>query len=167
MDPTHRGERFPADATLHLAGTAFDDRFAALGGKHLRWFAGREPLGHGAELAVSGLLAPGKRLIRLVATDRFGRKGSAAIQIQIKPAVPRFILVRAPKALRRRATKLKLRLATSIPARLQVRGQHFKLNRRGRTIKVRVARGKNALILHLELISARRRFKQTLRIPRK
>lgn len=165
-DPV-RGERLPADGTLHLSGTAFDDRFASLGGNRLRWFDGRQLLGHGAQLAVSGLVTPGRRRIRLVATDRFRRTGSALVTVRITPAVPRFILINSPKKVRSLAKKVRLRLATSVPAKLQVRGQHFRLNRRARTISVRVPRGKRVLVLDLRLDSSGRRFRLTLRIPRR
>ena len=79
----------------------------------------------------------------------------------------RFILIHGPQQLRKRATKVKLRLATSVPARLQVRGQHFKLNRHVRTVKLRIPRGNGMLTLDLRLNSSGRRFRLTLRIPRK
>jgi hypothetical protein len=155
---------FPADATVTFDATASDDRFRRLRG--LRWFDGRRLIGRGETIALTGALALGRRHIRVVARDGLGRTGSDSVIVRVLPATPRFLVLTGPARASRRATRVTLRVASSLPARLFVRGHRFAVGRRPRRIGVPVAPGKTTLTLSLQLRSGARRALSTLEIPR-
>lgn len=149
------GLRQPSDATLLLAGSAFDDTGAALTGKRLRWLAGRRVLGTGAQIAVAGLPV-GTRQVTLEARDGAGRRGRATVRVVLGASRPLFLRLSAPKAVLRTARTLVLRISSSLPARLAIGGkgirtQVFATGRATRALRVSIPRGKAALNLKLAL----------------
>jgi hypothetical protein len=160
-----RGARQPIDARLVLTGEAFDDTGARLGRKQLVWRAGKRVLGRGESVAPLGL-PPGRRRITLTATDRFGRRGRASVVVRLRPATPVLLTARGPKSVGQKARRVKLRVAASIPARLTVRGQRFKVDRRVRRIRVKVRRGTKPLALTLRVAAGGRASVTRVRIKR-
>lgn len=154
------GLRQPDDAPLVLSGQAFDDAGKMLAGSRLRWLSGRRLLGVGRNVGAIGL-QPGRRRITLVARDRFGRVGRASVTVAITGARPLFLILKAPGSVKRRATVVPFRVASSLPGRLIVSGSHvrgsqrFQVGRRARAVAVRVGRGTGRLTLRLRLTSGR------------
>jgi hypothetical protein len=164
------GARQPNDAPLVLHGQAFDDAARSLRGKQLRWFVGRKRVGTGTQAAPVGLPA-GRHRVRLLARDRFGRVGSASIVVRLTAARPAFLVLRAPKSVSRSARTVSLKVASTLRARLTVRGgrgaQRFAVSRRTRTVRVRVAPGRSALALRLTLAAGGRRTPATVTVRRR
>jgi hypothetical protein len=149
------GTRELNDAPLGLSGQAFDDSSRMLTGKRLRWMLGRRLLGTGAEITVTGLPA-GRHRIELVATDAFGRRGNASVEVVLRASRPVFIELSAPRRAARKARSLYLTVASSLQATLVVgiqglRAQRFAVGRSARRIKVRIRRGGATLELKLAL----------------
>ncbi len=165
IEPSRRRLRIPADATLALRGHAFDDAFRLLRGRSLRWATGRRVLARGEGVGVSGL-TPGSHVIRLVARDRAGREGSAAVRVQVTAVRPFFVSLSAPRRLARGARSVRLKLATNVASVLRAGGRRYALSRRGRTVTVRVRPGRGTLALGLRLSAGRKAATKTLRIPR-
>lgn len=157
--------RVANDAALTLAGQAYDDAGALLSGKRMRWFAGGTFLGTGATLGVHGLPA-GARSIRLVATDRFGRRATATVAIRVFASPPQFTVLRAPARMSRGARSVRLRVASAIPATLLVGPRSRSLDRTVRTIVVSVGR-RGTAVVRLRLHAAGKTSTRTLRIPRR
>jgi hypothetical protein len=149
------GTRELNDAPLGLSGQAFDDSSRMLTGKRLRWLLGRRLLGTGGRITVTGLPA-GRHRIDLVATDRFGRRGRASVEVVLRASRPVFIVLSVPRSAKRRARSLSLRVASSLPATLLVRipglaPQRFSVGRHPRRLNVRIRRGRTTLGLKLSL----------------
>ncbi|MDP8908758.1 MAG: hypothetical protein M3N47_06495 [Chloroflexota bacterium] len=161
-----RGNRLRQDAAAYLRGYAFDDALRPLRGRRLTWFVGRNRIGHGERLSVTGLPA-GRRRIRLTARDGSGRRTTASVAVRITAVKPLFLVLKGPERLGRRARKVRLRVAASIPATLLVRGQRFGVNRRARSVIVEVPASRRKLTLRLQLRSGRRNNRATLRIARR
>jgi len=161
------GQRIPADGTLQLTGIAIDDRFARLRGRRLSWYVGRRLLGHGESVSVMGSVKPGRRRVRLVARDAVGRRGSAAVRVRVMAVVPRFLALRAPRRVSRRARRVPLRVATSLPATLRVGHNRFAVGRGTRTLRLPVARGRRKLTLSLVLEAGGRRTRASITIRRR
>jgi hypothetical protein len=152
-----------------LSGQAFDDRGDALTGKRLRWRTGRRLLGKGEDITATGLRA-GRHRIDLLARDGAGRTSRASIVVQLTAARPLFLTLTVPKAVKRTARSLRLKLASSLPAKLAVRGgrgtQSFKVGRRARTLTVRIARGTKPLKLRLSLRAGKLVSSRSLSVAR-
>ena len=73
-----------------------------LSGKRLRWLLRGRLLDTGSEITATGLPA-GRHRITLVATDRFGRRGSASIVVILSATRPVFIVLRVPRSVGRTA----------------------------------------------------------------
>lgn len=149
------GTREPNDAPLVLSGQAFDDRSRLLTGRHLRWMLGRRLLGTGAQFTTSGL-PPGRRRIDLVATDRLGRSTRASVYVRLRAARPLFLVLSAPRKLKRTARTVRLTVASSLAATLTVRiaglrPQRFAIGRRIERVTLRVRRARKPLHLRLSL----------------
>jgi hypothetical protein len=150
------GVREPNDAPLVLSGQAVDDSGKLLGGKRLRWFLGARVLGTGAHIAVAGLRAGHDRIV-LVGTDGAGRAGRASVTVVLRAARPLFLVLSAPKRVKRNAGVLKLKVSSSLDARLAVRtsvharAQRFTVSRRPRTLAVHIPRSSKRLALGLSL----------------
>ncbi len=161
-----RGLREADDAPLVLSGQAFDDSGAMLSGKRLRWVAGKRRLGTGRSVAALGL-TPGRRTISLLARDRFGRTGRDSVVVVVTGARPIFLTLKAPGSVKRKARSVRLRVSSSLPARLQVGGQRFRVGRKAHAVTVKVARGAKALHLKLRLTSGGKSTTRTVVIPRR
>lgn len=158
------------DSDLYLSGSAFDDRLHELAGRNLSWYAGPKLLGHGATLTASALPA-GRRRIRLVARDRFGRRGSASAAVRIIAVKPTFVSLRAPAHLSQRARRLRLVVAASLPSALLIRGRHIRparvtVGRASKKISIAVVPGAGPLDLHLRLTSGGKAARQSLQVSR-
>ena len=96
-------------------------------------------------------LRAGTRKIRLVGRDSAGRKGSATVKVRVQAVTPQFLSVDAPSKVSRRARSVKLKVQSSVPAKLKVGRTKVRLGRRAKTVKVRVKPGKSRLALTLVL----------------
>ena len=135
-----------------LAGQAFDDRARALTGSRLRWRLGRCSLGTGEQISAAGLPA-GRRRIDLVARESAGRTSRASVVVVVSAARPR------------------LKVASSLPARLVVRAaglrtQRFTVSRTQRRLTLRIRRGAKPLELRLALTTGARSSAARLSVTR-
>jgi hypothetical protein len=160
-----RGQRVRADAALHLTGQAADAAGNRLLGRRLRWYDGRRPIGRGEHVSARGVRA-GVRRIRLVARDRTGLAGTAAVTVRVQAVRPAFLLLRAPRRLTGRARRLTLRVASSVPAVLRAGGRRHRVGRRPRRVALRIRPGTRDLSLPLVLGSGRLRIRVVLHVPR-
>ncbi|HEX6229265.1 MAG TPA: hypothetical protein VFZ41_07355 [Solirubrobacterales bacterium] len=158
--------RLRADEPLNLEGIAFDDRSRALEGRSVKWFDGRRLLGRGTRTTVLSL-RPGRHTIRLVARDRSGRAGQAKVRVIVTRVKPTFLVLRAPKSVSRRARRVAIRAAASLPGTLAIGRTRYKIDRRTRRFRVRVKRGRKPLRLRLVLRAGGRTTRATLRIRRR
>jgi hypothetical protein len=147
-----RGSQLMADAALVFAGQARDDLGRTLKGRRLCWFAGHRRLGCARALTVLGL-PPSTRQIRLEARDRIGRVTSVRVPVRVRAAVPRILALRVPTTASRRATRVSLHIAASLPATLVIRSRRFAVDRRPRKITIRISRSIAPLRLRLLLTS--------------
>jgi hypothetical protein len=153
-----------------LSGYAVDDAGHVVPDRRLHWFAGHRRLGRGGSLSVLGLPAGGRVRLRLVATDRRGRRGSASIVVEVTGHPPRFIELTGRRA---GARSLRLRVASSIPARLRVSGAHVRRHRSrvgpaARTVRVRLrGRAGRRVRVRLRLSSGRLASKLELTVRRR
>jgi len=154
-----------AGSVVTLEGAAEDDRGRTIRGRGLRWFAGRRLLGRGEQ--VSAVLPAGTRTVRLVATDRSGRTGSARRRLRVRASTPFFLRLRAPARLSRRARTLRLVVAATQPATLRVRGRRFAVGRNARRISVPVPAGRRTLRVGLTLSAGGKRSPHTLLVRRR
>lgn len=153
-----------ADAPLELRGEAVAPGGKLLPGKRLRWFDGRRRLGRGAAQSLAGL-SPGRHRIRLVATHA-GATGKSELRVRVKSVKPAFLRLDAPRAIARKAKKVKLRVASTVPAELRVAGRRFRVSTRSRRIAV-PARGRRAVALRLALKAGGRSARHTIRVVRR
>jgi hypothetical protein len=166
IESPRKGMRLRADEPLNLEGVAYDDRSRTLDGGQLRWFDGRRALGRGQRVSVISL-RPGKHVIRLLARDRGGRTGRASVRVTVAPVKPSFLVLSTPKSVSRKARRIRVRAASSLPGTLTVRGRRFAIDRRTRRYSVRVKRGRKPLSLRLVLRGGGRRTVAKLTIPRR
>ena len=140
-----RTVRQPNDSPLVLRGQAFDDAGRTLTGKRLRWYFGGVLIGTGTSTAPAGLPA-GRHRVRLLARDRFGRVGRAAITVRLTAARPLFLTLKAPASAKRSARSIALKVSSSLRAQLTVRGgrgrQRFVVYRKTRTLRIHVVPGR-------------------------
>ena len=153
--PMSSGTKQSNAAPLVLSGQAFDDSSKVLSGKRLRWLLGGRLLGTGSEITATGLPA-GRHRITLVATDRFGRRGSASIAVILSATRPVFIVLRVPRSVGRTARVVRVTIASSLSTTLTVHApglhlQRFTVGRSARRLKVRIRRGRATLALKLAL----------------
>jgi hypothetical protein len=158
--------RLRADEPLNLEGVAFDDRSRTLTGRSLQWLDGRRSLGRGPQVTALSL-RPGKHTIRLVARDRGGRAGQASVRVIVTPVKPAFLVLQAPKSVSRKARRVAIRAAASLPGTLSVGRQRFKIDRRTRRFRVAVKPGRRPLRLRLSLQGGGRTTRAKLTIPRR
>jgi hypothetical protein len=159
------GATVAADGLVSLSGQGSDDSLKPLPGGSLRWFDGKRPLGRGATLDVRGLRA-GVRTLRLRGRDAAGRLGSDTVRVKVKAVTPQLLSLKGPKKLGRKATKVRLRVAASVPATLKVRRQRFAVSREPKVIRVKVKPGKGRLGLTLVLRAGKKSARSVLFIPR-
>jgi hypothetical protein len=101
-----------------------------------------------------------------------GRTGRRSIAVVISGARPIFLTLKAPGSVKRNAKSLRLKISTSLPARLLVRGSHvpaqgYSVGRKARTVSVRVGHGTGRLTLRLRLTSGGKTTSSTVVIRRK
>ena len=159
-----------ADETVYLAGGAYDDQHLQLGGKRLQWFDGRRRLGRGPAISAAGL-RPGRHVIRLVARDRLGRRAGASVRLRVRAVKPAVLSLAAPEAVGPTARRLRLSIASTVAARVVVRGSGVRsavarVSRRPRSVSVRVRPGGEPLHLTLALRAGRRLTRVPLAIAR-
>jgi hypothetical protein len=142
------GTRLSGEATLQLAGEAFDQQLRSLSGHSLQWFDGPFPLGYGATLS-AGPLPPGANRIRLVAHDAAGRTASAAIVITVTPVKLPFLNLTIPASVSSHASQLTLLASSAVPAKLTIGRLSFNLTRKPQQLIVPITPGQNPLLLEL------------------
>jgi hypothetical protein len=141
-----------ADAMLLLRGSAYDDAGNRLTGKSLRWYAGRRLLGRGELLTVHGLPA-GTTAVRLVATDARGRSAQTLLPLKVLAVRPTFLVARAPKSLGPGARRVRIVVASNVPAVLTIAGGRYAVDRTPRALTIAIRRGRTALRLAYSLSS--------------
>jgi hypothetical protein len=166
IDAPAAGTILAGNATLSLRGHAFDDTVRLVPGNRLAWFLGRRRIARGANAAVTGL-PPGRRRISLVAMDASGRRGTAFVVVNVQGAAPLFLTLRAPRTLGRGARVVGIRVASSLPATLRVGAQRAAVDRRARTVPVRIAPGRGVLRLRLRLTAFGRSTVHVLQLTRR
>jgi hypothetical protein len=135
---------------VQLAGQAVDENMRVLGGRRLRWFDGRFPIGSGAQIRARTLPA-GKNHIRLVATDAAGRVGTARVTLEVKPVRLPFLKLRIPKSIPGAARELVLKARAAVSTKIAIGKRSFRL-KAGRREKLRLAVGRGGpLLLHLSV----------------
>jgi hypothetical protein len=155
-----------ADGLLYLSGAAQDDTGRFLPGNSLRWFLGRQLLGKGERMSVSGLSA-GVRTVRLVARDGHGRTAAATVRIRLISVRPVPIRLTLPSRISPRAKRFTFRISLSVPAVLSGPGVRASLPaRRLRTVSVRIKPGRRVLTLTLRLAAGRQTSQLHLSIAR-
>ncbi|MDX6450512.1 MAG: tripartite motif-containing protein 71 [Gaiellaceae bacterium] len=146
------GGRMRADAMLLLRGRAYDDAGIHLTGRRLRWYAGRRLLGRGELLTVHGLPA-GTTSIRLVATDARGRSAQTRLPLKVIAVRPKFLIARAPKRLAPGARRVRIVVASNVPAVLTIAGRRYAVGRTPRALTIAIKRGRAPLQLAYALSS--------------
>jgi hypothetical protein len=146
------GGRIRADAMLLLRGSAYDDAGSPLTGRSLRWYAGRRLLGRGELLTVHGLPA-GTTAIRLVATDAHGRSAQTLLPLKVLAVRPTFLVARAPERLATSARRVRIVVASNVPAVLRIAGRRYAVNRTPRALTIAIRRGRTPLRLAYSLSS--------------
>jgi hypothetical protein len=146
------GGQMRADAMLLLRGRAFDDAGSPLTGRNLRWYAGRRLLGRGELLTVHGLPA-GTTAIRLVATDARGRSAQTSLPLRVLALRPKFLVARAPKRLAPNARRVRIVVASNVPAVLTIAGGRHAVDRTPRALTIAIRRGHTPLRLAYSLRS--------------
>jgi hypothetical protein len=164
------GQSVPADVPLRLAGSADDDRFAALSGRALRWTLGRRTVAVGERAALRGL-RPGDYTLGLVATDRAGRSRTASVKISVQPVTPQPLLVQVLPGAAAAARAVRLRVTAVTPCRLTISGggvrpQTVAVTRAPRDVRVSVTPGKSPLKLVLTFRSGRYGTRDAIVVPR-
>lgn len=145
-----RGGRATAGAPLVLGGYATADGGTPLPGRALTWWVGRRMIGRGSSVSATGL-APGTAIVRLVARGAGGRTAQVRRAVRIAPVPVSLTTLAAPKAIRRGARRVKLRVASTFPTALRIGAQRFRVTPRRTSIVVRVKPGVRALRLNLRL----------------
>ena len=110
-----------------LLGTASDARDRLLDGRSLTWFAGRRRLGSGQRLSVR--LPAGRQTLRLVATDRQGRRATARTVVRVAASPLRLLALKAPVTVPRSTRRIVVRVRASAPAILRVAGTRHRVGR--------------------------------------
>ncbi|MEA2443276.1 MAG: large repetitive protein, partial [Thermoleophilales bacterium] len=160
------GTKLLSSSTLVLEGEAFDDASQPLKGKRLVWFAGKRRLGTGGALSTAGL-SPGRQRLRLVATDRTGRRRTATVIVGVAGVAPQLIELGGPKKVSRRARKVTLRLAVNTRSKLAANGRVFTVGRRVSQVTLPIRPGRKAVKLRLVLRAGAKRTTVALHIPRR
>ena len=163
------GARIRRDAGVVLFATARDEARNALPARRIVWFDGRRRIARGSGVAVR-TLRPGSHLLRAVASDRAGRSGVATVRVTVVAVAPTFTVLGRPARISRRARAVRLRLASSLPARLVVRGGarvvRTRVGRGTRSVVVRVRPRAGVLRLRLELRADGRTRRSVVEIDR-
>jgi hypothetical protein len=137
-----------ADSTLTLTGQAFAPGGTPLRTKALRWSDGKDDLGRGTSTTVSGL-KPGRHKITLTAKSG-GSTGRASVVVTVTAAKPEFLELSAAP-ISATAKKVKLRVASTVAAKLKVGKKSFKVSSKASSVKVAVPKGKTTFALPVTL----------------
>ena len=159
-----------SSSALLLQGEAFDDRLRPLRGRHLVWYAGKRKVGTGTTLTVRSLPA-GLVTVRLLATDALGRKGTVSVRVRVRGVKPAFLQLVTPRRLGGKSKRMRIAVASSLPARLTVSGPgvrtlHGRVGLRLRRFRLRVQPGRRPLVLRLGLSADRKRAVARVTIAR-
>lgn len=136
------------DATLQLAGEAFDQQLRSLAGHSLQWFDGPVPLGYGTTIS-AGPLPPGANQIHLVARDAAGRTASATIVVNVTPVKIPFLNLTLPARVSSQTSQLTFLASSAVPATLTIGTRSFKLTRAPERLIVPITPGQSPLLLEL------------------
>lgn len=139
--------RLSGDARPVFAGTAYDQLFTQLAGRHLRWYAGPFLLGTGANPTASPL-PPGRERIRLVATDSGGSAAASVVVMVTKLSLP-YLRLKLPARVKPGAGTLTFTASSAAPSTLRIGRSTFRLARRSATFRLRVKPGRTPLLLEL------------------
>jgi hypothetical protein len=143
------------DATLPLAGEAFDQSMHMLAGRSLRWLDGPFALGTGTSIA-AGPLPPGTNRIRLVARDSHGRTAQALVTVEVQPVVLPFLKLGIPHRVSRRARTLAITANSSVPASLTIAGKTVSVRSGASRLNVRIPASSRPLLLRCSVVAAGR-----------
>jgi hypothetical protein len=160
------GTRSSVAGTLFLEAIAFDDANHMLTGHALRWYVGRRMIAFGSPASYFGL-GPGSHVIRLVATDRFGRHTTATVTIGLMGARTGFLLLKAPKQISRKARRVTLNVAALASSTLTVNGHSFTVGRRPSMVPLKIKPGRAPLVLTLRLTAGGPASTQVITINRR
>jgi hypothetical protein len=138
-----------ADASLTLSGAATGPGGTPLGAKALSWSDGKNDLGRGTSVTVSGL-KPGKHKLTLSAKSG-GRTGRASVLVTVTPVKPEFLQLTGPPSVSAKAKKMKITVASTVAAKLKVGKKTFETSSTARSFKVAVPKGKATFALPVTL----------------
>ena len=158
------GLRVGADATIQLRGEGFGADGRPIPGKLLQWSQGRRKLGRGEALTVKGL-RPGRRTV-ILSASKGGMTARSRVTVRVRAVRPAFLQLVAPTKLSRKARKLSLRVASTVPATLKVRGRRFRVGQKPSKVTIRVKPGPGTVKVKLTLASGGRSTARTLTITR-
>jgi hypothetical protein len=160
------GARVLNSSTLVLSGQAIDDASRPITRRaRLAWFAGRRRLGRGVTLSTADL-TPGRQRIRLVATDRTGRHGTASATVTVVATKPQLLALSGPKRVSTKAHTVTLRIAASVRSTLTAGGRSFIVGHAARSVRVPIRAGRRTLRLQLVLRAGGRRTALAIALPR-
>ena len=161
------GEQLQAGTKATLVGQAYDDADRRLRGRAITWFAGKRKLGTGEKL--EAMLPAGRPELRLVASDRSGRKTSATQRVRVSPEPLRItrLATASAKAKARTAT---IRIATNVRAALRVGSRRYRVGPKPSHLRVKLPAkprlGVIELAARLRPIDAGETIKATLTVLR-
>jgi hypothetical protein len=117
--------------------------------KALRWVDGKNELGKGDSVTVSGL-KPGKHKITLTAKAG-GAAGRASVPVTVTPVKPEFLVLSGPPSVSAKAKNMKITVATNVTAKMKVGKKSFKVFPKTYKYKVPVPKGKTTFALPVTL----------------
>lgn len=168
--PAAKRTKLLGDTVMVLEGSVVDAIGQPLRGKRLVWRSKGRRLGSGEQIGV-----PAHRLGRkviLVARDRAGNRGKDTVRFKVRKVKPLFTTL-AAKPLAKRSRKLRLRVASTLPGRVIVKGAGLRrtrarLGERPRTVVVRtVGKRRKAYTAKLKLKSGGRATRERLVVNRR
>jgi hypothetical protein len=125
------------DAPVPLSATAFGPGGQQLPGRALRWRVGGRDLGRGNSISPVGL-PPGRR-VKVTVSARAGRGpiAVATVLLHVKAERPRFVTLKIARVARNRR-KVTLVAASTLPSTAVVQGRRYHVDRRARTLVLRL-----------------------------
>jgi hypothetical protein len=144
------GTTFAADATIPLAGQAFDDALAPLTGNRLTWTYAGAVIGHGASTSVAGLPV-GTDLITLTARDGHRRAAHASVTVNVTPVSIRFLDVHVPTSVATTATQLQLTARSTVAATLTIGARQVPIGPRRRSVAISIREGNAPVLVRLSV----------------
>jgi hypothetical protein len=138
-----------ADSSLSLSGSASGAGGTPVRAKALRWIDGKNELGKGDSVSVSGL-KPGKHTLTLTAKSG-GATGRASIPVTVTPVKPEFLVLAGPPSVSAKAKNMKITVACNVTAKMTVGKKTFKVVPKTYKYKVPVPKGKTTFALPVTL----------------